>query len=336
MGMMTAGRTSIAGLLVAAGSAATVAAFGGLGGIGSPGPSLPSAPAAKPAVPGAAATPSPKDRGAYLAGILGCAGCHTPWGKDGMDEAMLYAGTAPHETGESGTPNITPDGKTGIGGWTDAQIIAAIRDAKRPDGSKLSPHMPSGTYHGLTDADAAALVAFLRSIKPVANEIVRVKPDPAEVAKWPPISTATGFTDPADPAGHGGYLAGLLKCEGCHTPPADSKAAGKRYAGGKEFRGRGPDARMLTASNITPDPKTGIGLWTADDIAAAITELVRPDGSKIKGPMNFHADDWAQLSDADAKAIGAFLKSLPAVRHKVGGPITATPAGGKAVTPKKK
>ncbi len=277
--------------------------------------------AAAPTAPAPAPVP-PALRGAYLAGILGCAGCHTPWGEKGRDDTKLYAGNAPREPGKAGTPNITQDKATGIGTWTDAQIDAAVRNGKRPDGSRLSPHMPSGIYHGLTDADAAALVAFLRTVKPVTHKIPKAKPDPAEAAKWPMISTATGFVDPADPAGHGGYLAGLLKCEGCHTPPDGSPAAGRRYAGGKEFKSRGEaaDAAPLFASNLTPDAETGIGSWTVEQIAESIRELVRPYGTKIKGPMNFYVHNWEQLTDADAQAIGAFLKSLPPVKHKVGPP----------------
>ncbi len=319
MRTMTAAAVTVVGVLGAAAWAAFPSA---------PSMGTPAVPSAKPAMPGAPNAPSAAQRGAYLAGILSCAGCHSPWGEHGMDEAKVYGGNAPHEPGKSGNPNITPDPVTGIGTWTDAQIVAAIRDGKRPDGTRLSPHMPSETYHGLTDADANALVAFLRTVKPVVNRVPRVPADPAEVATWPAIPTTSGFVDPAEPAGHGAYLAGLLRCEGCHTPPADSPVAGRRYAGGKEFKGRGPSDKKLYAANLTPDVDTGIGAWTLEDLAASITELVRPDGSKIQGPMTFRAHAWEQVTDDDAKAVGAFLKSLPAVKHKVGAP--PEPAKGKS------
>src|SRR5689334_20971568 len=81
-------------------------------------PGAPSAPATpslpKPAVPAAGAPaapkpPTPEERGAYLATIMGCAGCHTPWGAAGRDMEKLYAGSPPRMPGKgAGTPNITP------------------------------------------------------------------------------------------------------------------------------------------------------------------------------------------------------------------------------------
>ena len=64
-------------------------------------------------------------------------------------------------------PNITQDKVTGIGSWTDAQIIAAIREGRRPDGSIIGPPMPIGLYRGLSDTDVNAIVAYLRTVKPV-------------------------------------------------------------------------------------------------------------------------------------------------------------------------
>src|SRR5687767_3121893 len=85
--------------------------------------------------------PSPVERGAYIANLAGCALCHTPVDWKAMQPVMdkLYAGGMhmKEEFGEWTSPNITPDPETGIGKWSDEQIIAAFRDGVRPDGSKI-------------------------------------------------------------------------------------------------------------------------------------------------------------------------------------------------------
>jgi hypothetical protein len=71
--------------------------------------------------------------------------------------------------------NLTPDAETGLGKWTADEIVAAIRKGKRPDGSKLSGVMPSASFAHLTDEDAYAVVAFLKSLPPVSNKVVSFK-----------------------------------------------------------------------------------------------------------------------------------------------------------------
>lgn len=119
-------------------------------------------------------------RGAYLARIMDCAGCHGTTGPDGLRIAgMEFAGgSLGFELPGLGTfwpPNLTPD-PTGLAGWTAEEITDAIRAGLRPDGRILAPIMPWANYAGLTDADAADLVAYLRSLPPVANRV----PAPAE------------------------------------------------------------------------------------------------------------------------------------------------------------
>src|SRR5215469_8807224 len=77
------------------------------------------------------------------------------------------------EVGRVVMPNITPDPETGIGKWSDAEIVVALRDGKRPDGSIIGPPMPILMYRQLSDLDAAAIAAYLRSLKPVKNALAR-------------------------------------------------------------------------------------------------------------------------------------------------------------------
>jgi mono/diheme cytochrome c family protein len=112
------------------------------------------------------------ERGTYLMqSIVACGNCHTPQGPKGPLPGMDVAGGL--EIKEPGftvyTPNITPDPETGIGKWTDAQIITSIREGKRPDGTIIGPPMPIGLYRGMSDTDVKAIVAYLRTVKPVKN-----------------------------------------------------------------------------------------------------------------------------------------------------------------------
>jgi mono/diheme cytochrome c family protein len=268
---------------------------------------------------------APAARGAYLAKLMGCPACHSP------DPARPYAGGL--EGREAAGPwrasNVTPHAATGIGRWTDAQIAAAIRDGVRPDGRALHPIMPYRYYRRLTDEDARALVAFLRALAPIEHAVDPV-PGPHAHAPLahaplapPPAPPSPTAASPA-PADRGEYLVALMHCAACHaTPGPDGQPDPARpLAGGKAMQPFGAGlvslgTGTLIASNITPDRETGIGAWTADDIARAIKLLVRPDGTVLRGPMQLYAAGWSAITNRDASAIAAYLKQLPPVRHRV-------------------
>ncbi|HEX2553494.1 MAG TPA: cytochrome c [Microvirga sp.] len=115
-------------------------------------------------------------RGAYLATIMDCAGCHTPGvflGK--ADPQREFAGSEVGfqipGLGIFYPPNLTPDPETGLGRWSEADIVKAVRTGVRPDGRVLAPAMPYAHYAKLTDADAFALAAYLKSLKPVRHQV---------------------------------------------------------------------------------------------------------------------------------------------------------------------
>jgi len=127
--------------------------------------------------PPAAADEAQIARGKYLVGISGCSDCHTPGAMLGSPDMKRYLGGS--DVGFSSPTqgvfvgqNLTPDDKTGLGRWTAEQIVAAIRTGKRPDGSELSGLMPWASFAKLTDEDAFAIAAFLRSLPPVNNKVV--------------------------------------------------------------------------------------------------------------------------------------------------------------------
>ena len=115
-------------------------------------------------------------RGKYLATIMDCAGCHTGgalMGKPdpGKQLAGETIGFALPGLGVFYPPNLTPDRETGLGAWTEAQVIAAVRTGVRPDGRHLAPIMPWHSYAALTDEDARALATYLKSIPAVRNKV---------------------------------------------------------------------------------------------------------------------------------------------------------------------
>lgn len=133
-------------------------------------------------------------RGAYLASIMDCGGCHTPRGADGLPEpgAELAGGAVGFDLPGLGVfwpPNLTPD-PTGLGAWTEAEIADAIRHGLRPDGRALAPVMPWPSYAALTDADVAALVAYLRALPPIARRAPAPVADRA-AARAPFFTVAT-------------------------------------------------------------------------------------------------------------------------------------------------
>lgn len=124
----------------------------------------------------------------------------------------------------------------------------------------------------------------------------------------------------------GEYLAHIMDCTGCHTPGA---LAGKpdmsRYLAGSKIGFHLPGLGIFWPRNLTPDKATGMGDWSADDIIRAVTKGERPDGRMLAPIMPWH--EYSHLTGEDARALAAYLKNLPPVRHKVpdivGGPEDA-------------
>jgi mono/diheme cytochrome c family protein len=121
-------------------------------------------------------------RGRYLVTISGCSDCHTPGALLGAPDMKRYLGGSDVGFSIPGQgvfvgQNLTPDKETGVGAWTDAQIIAAIRTGKTPDGRTLSPVMPYFALAHLTDEDAQAIVAFLKSLPSVSNKVKNFGPN---------------------------------------------------------------------------------------------------------------------------------------------------------------
>lgn len=251
------------------------------------------------------------ERGTYLAtSIVACGNCHTPKGPEGELPGMELAGMAPlfeAPTFTANSANITPDTETGIGTWTEEQIVTAIREGRRPDGSLIGPPMPIGLYRNLSDTDAHALAAYIRQVPAVRNEIpasdYRMELPPGY---GPPVASVADVPR-EDKVAYGAYLAGpAAHCIECHSPMGATGAPDiehKLGAGGLEFPG---PWGVSVSANITP---TGLAKYSDDEIKRIIREGVRPNGSKLLPPMP--VSYYAKMTDADVEAIVAYLRTLP-------------------------
>jgi cytochrome c553/mono/diheme cytochrome c family protein len=273
----------------------------------------------------AAQNAKPIERGAYLMNsIVACGNCHAQRDKEGrvLPALGLSGGFVfDEEPFKAYASNITPDPETGIGKWTEAQIVRAIREGIRPDGSLIGPPMPIAFYHGMSDDDAKALAAWLKAQPPVKNVVpkseYRIKLPPAY---GPPIKQKVVAPPRSELVKYGAYLAGPLgHCMDCHTPWTQTGPDMKRIgAGGNPFKG---PWGVSVSRNLTPHD-SGLKGWSDAEIARAIREGKHRDGSPLKPPMAY---DWYRnINDDDMKAMIAYLRSLKPL-----------PLGGQAAAAKK-
>lgn len=141
----------------------------------------------------AAATPAAlAERGKYLASIMDCAGCHNRGSfSPNPQQGPLEGGSVGFEIPGMGVfypPNLTSHPETGLGRWSEADIVKAVTKGERPDGRMLSPAMPWHAYSALTDEDARALAAYIKTLPPVENQVPR--PGPKEQAPRPYMTVA--------------------------------------------------------------------------------------------------------------------------------------------------
>lgn len=260
-------------------------------------------------------------RGRYIFGATGGCGCHT------VRKGPVNAGGRRYD-GPFGTvysSNITPDRQTGIGEWTDEEIVTAIRLGRRPNGERLIPVHPYPVFNGMAAEDLSALVAFLRTVPAVAraNQPKRITVPlfetvflPAWLAAFAPRETPPA-TAPASGLARGEYLVRAVgHCGECHTPRTLTMATdNSRFLGGNPT---GPEDASVP--NITPDKDTGL-TWSEEEIAEYLGTGTKPDGDFAGGLMAEVIEGtlagYKDLTGDDRLAIARYLKSIPPVKHKV-------------------
>ena len=261
-------------------------------------------------------------RGEYIFRAAGGCGCHTDF-KGGGE---FLAGGRPLKTlfGIFYSPNITPDAETGIGGWSKADFARAMTEGVAPDGSHYFPVFPYTAFTGMTAADLADLKAYLDTV-PAVRRANRSHDAAAPfrwrftVGPWKLLFFEPGPYRPrADQSAawnRGAYLAtALAHCGECHTPR--NEAGGMRRE--KWFAGtaRGPEGQR--APNITPHGATGIGRWSAAELADLLKTGLKPNFDDVQGLMSEVVEQgYKYLTDADRAAIADYVMSLPAIDNRV-------------------
>jgi mono/diheme cytochrome c family protein len=260
----------------------------------------------------AAAQADAASRGRSLVeGIAGCGNCHTPNGPQGKVAAMNLAGNVVIEDNKAFravASNITPDRETGIGAWSDAEIARAVREGVSRDGRVMGPPMPFELYRRLSDADMAAIIAYLRSVPAVRNvsekSVYRI---PLPPSYGPPVANVAA-PPRTDLVAYGAYLAGPVgHCIDCHTPLAQ---AGRDWSqtgrGGQAFEG---PWGVSVARNITSSRTHGLGEWSDAEIERAIRQGISRDGRPMFPPMGYAY--YARMDADEMKALIAYLRALP-------------------------
>lgn len=255
-------------------------------------------------------------RGKYLATAGDCVACHTAPGGKPMAGGLAL----PTPIGAIVATNITPSTTHGIGHYTEAQFIAALRKGVRADGQHLYPAMPYTAYALVSDEDAQALyVYFMQGVAPVdaAPAQATALPFPFNIrlsmAVWNLLflDNKPFAVDASQSAewNRGAYLArGLAHCSTCHTP------RNLLMAEDPQRRLGGGEAGTWFAPNITSDATSGIGGWSEPEIVAYLRFGQVSHKAQAAGPMAEAVDhSLRHLTEPDLKAIAVYLKTVPAL-----------------------
>jgi len=256
-------------------------------------------------------------RGEYLVRAGGCLGCHTEETKG----ATPFAGGRTLKTpfGTFYGPNITPHPEAGIGRWTEADFIRAMRQGRRPDGANYFPVFPYPSYTRIADDDLRDLWAYLRTLAPSgrANEQHNVRwPFGFRFLvtfwKWLYFTPGAFVAAPgASPSvNRGAYLVQALgHCGECHTPRnfLGGPVGGRYLAGGRSSDGR-------SAPNLTP---AGLGTWSETQLKELLVNGVTPDDDTVAESMaEVVRNTTSQLTPPDLAAMIAYLRALPSIANE--------------------
>jgi mono/diheme cytochrome c family protein len=269
------------------------------------------------------------DRGKYLASSVAvCLDCHSPrdWTKFGgpIDSTRLGAGGEKFDAGagfpgDVTVPNITP---FNLKNWTDGELFRAITTGVKKDGSAIFPLMPWPYYSKMDREDIYAIIAYIRTLKPVEATYAKSKLDfPLNILvhTMPKKATLGTKPDPRDTLKYGEYLVQTAACKECHSQ--DNKGEllpGLEFAGGREFRSGNA---VVRSANITTDAATGIGRWTKQEFVAKFKMFADNRNAHSVGKTDFQtAMPWWQygkMSEGDIASIYTYLRTIKPVSHTV-------------------
>jgi hypothetical protein len=269
------------------------------------------------------ATPQRLERGKYIFNsVAGCVDCHSEHdttrdhlvlaNMEGSGELMFVDGLP----GRVVAPNLTPDGETGAGTWTDDQLARAIREGIGHDGRALFPLMPYERYRSMSDEDLASLIVYMRSLPPIHHALPKseiIFPVRYLIRSVPePVTTPVAAPDRANQLTWGAYVANLAACIDCHTPVDNHQQPipGMQFAGGQVFE---LPWGSVASANITPDA-SGIGYYDE----ALFIQVMRTGYVKARRlDALMPVEQYRGMTDDDLKAIFAYLRSVKPVKHRV-------------------
>jgi hypothetical protein len=274
-------------------------------------------------------TPERIEHGKYLVNhVMLCTDCHA------VRDFSYYAGPPIPETLGAGgevfdqkigvpgrlvAPNLTP---AALGSWTDGEIYRAITSGVSRDGSALFPLMPYPNYSQLADEDIYAVIAYLRTLEPVENDLEPSRLDfPVNILvnTMPMKANPQPKPDKSDIVDYGRYIITAAVCADCHTKMERGEFTGMPYAGGNEFPL--PDGSIVRAANITPH-ETGIGNWTKEMFisrfkvhgdSAYVPRKVVPGQFQTYMPWGMYGG----MSEEDLGAIYEYLRTVEPVHNVV-------------------
>jgi hypothetical protein len=273
------------------------------------------------------ATPARLARGKYLVeGPAHCFHCHSEHDFSDPEASIIQAKKGAGwvipipELGTIAAPNITSDPDTGLGNWTDDEILRAMQEGVDKNGTALFPVMPYQDFAKMTDEDIASVVVYIRTVPPVKNRvperklvfplnfIVNTIPEPITSHPAPPARTS--------PEARGEYLVrAVAGCAGCHTPTDDQgkPLPGLEFGGGAVFHDPAQNGKEVFSVNITQDP-SGIAHYD-EDLFVQTLHTGQIPGRMLNHIMPF--EFFRNITDDDLRDIWAYMKSVPPVKHRI-------------------
>lgn len=268
-------------------------------------------------------------RGEYLANhVTVCIDCHSirdtghfsmpivP-GTEGGGAAFAFT-KAEFVPGEVTPPNITP---AGLKDWSDEELIRAITRGVNKKGDTIFPIMPYHSYSKMAKSDILAIVAYIRSLKPVEHSTPSRKME-VPMSMFGPLPDGNldqnTMPDSSDKVAYGAYLTRSAACADCHTPMGPKGPDfSKVFSGGTVFDN--PVFKVAVA-NITPDTATGIGAWTEEMFVNKFKANASPEMLQTRPGRQNTFMPWSmygKMKEDDLKAIYAFLRTVKPITNKV-------------------
>ncbi len=271
------------------------------------------------------------ERGKYLANSVSvCMDCHSTrdWSQfSGPLKGGTFGMGGERFDQDMGLPgvflskNITPHG---ISRYTDGELFRVITTGVTKEGRAMFPLMPYPYYGRMDKEDIYSIIAYVRSLEPVSNDV------PSSVADFPvnfiinTMPAKAAFTEkpsPNDQLAYGAYMTNAAGCAECHTQ-VDKGAIIREviFGGGREFKF--PDGTAVYSSNISPDTESGIGSWTEEAFVQRFKmftdcSYTLPPVAKGEFQTIMPWTMYAKMTPEDLKAIFSYLKSVKPISNKV-------------------